>query len=181
MCAKDSDHHGESRLPEYLRDPIEFLYGEHERLRLKLDEMLWLAENLKAENAPDKAASILEYLTTDLPIHLMDEEEDLFPLLRLRSERHEKIVATIQLLIAEHQNDVEVGRSMLRSLEAIAKGNALADEDLFVDYVRAFTMLQRRHHAMENTVLMPIAYERLTKDDLAELSLGMARRRGLTP
>ncbi len=181
MCAKNSDHHGGPRLPEHLRDPIEFLYGEHERLRLKLDQMLWLADNLAAENAPGEAASILEYLRNDLPMHLMDEEEDLFPLLVRRVERHGKIAATIQLMIAEHQDDVEVGRSMLRSLEIIARGGALADEELFVDYVRAFTMLQRRHHAMENTVLMPVAYERLTEEDKAELSLGMARRRGLAP
>lgn len=181
MCAKNSAPHDESRLPEHLRDPIEFLYGEHERLRLKLDQLLWLADNLTAENASEEAASILEYMRNDLPMHLMDEEEDLFPLLKRRSERHDKIVATIQLLIAEHHDDVEVGRSMLRSLEMIAKGDVLPDEDLFVDYVRAFTMLQRRHHAMENTILMPIAYERLTKEDKAELSLAMARRRGLTP
>ncbi len=49
---------------------------------------------------------------------------------------------------------------------------------MFADYVRVFTMLQRRHHALENTVVLPLAYERLTPEDMTELSRRMAARRG---
>jgi hypothetical protein len=51
---------------------------------------------------------------------------------------------------------------------------------MFADYVRAFVMLQRRHQAMENNIVMAAAFDRLTPQDIEELGRKMALRRGLS-
>ena len=161
-------------------DPIEFLYGEHERLRLCCEQLLQLADNLDAEDASEVAGSILVYMENELPLHIADEEEDLFPLLKRRSPQEDRVQSVIELLGQEHQEDVEIGRSLLEALRSIAAGTKPGDPRMFADYVRAFTMLQRRHHALENTVVLPLAYERFTSEDMTELSRRMAARRGMS-
>ena len=64
-------------------------------------------------------------------------------------------------------------------LRAIAAGEVPRDPEMFRHYVHAFVKLQRGHQAMENRVVLPAAFERLTPEDLAELARRMATRRGL--
>jgi iron-sulfur cluster repair protein YtfE (RIC family) len=71
--------------PEDFLDPIEFLYGEHERLRRQCEHLVRLAKDPVAAEAPEIAAAILDYLENNLPLHRADEEEDLFPLLERRT------------------------------------------------------------------------------------------------
>ncbi len=163
---------------ENFEDPIEFVYLEHERLRRCCDELVQLGEQLNTEDAPAKAASILDYLENELPLHLADEEEDLFPLLKRRSPSDEGMISVLKLLCIEHRQDVECGRSLIEALRRIARGGQPLDPAMFRDYVRSYAMLQRRHHAMENTAVLPLAAELLTPEDIAELSCSMAARRG---
>jgi len=170
--------------PEDFRDPIEFLYGAHERLRRHCENMIRLAEDPMPAEAPEIAAAILDFLETDLPLHRADEEEDLFPLLERRSPRpapgsHDELLSALEVLRQEHRDDIEQGRSLLAPLRAIAGGQAPRDPEMFRHYLRAFVQLQRGHQAMENRVVLPAAFERLTPEDLAELARRMAARRGL--
>ncbi len=164
--------------PEDFADPIEFIYGEHERFRQRCQKLLELANNLDDEDASGTARLILDYMEQELPLHVADEEEDLFQLLKRRSASEDRVLSVIELLSHEHHEDVEIGRSLLESLRSIVVGAQPDDPRMFADYVRAFTMLQRRHHALENTVVLPLAYERLTPEDMTELSRRMAARRG---
>ena len=166
-------------VPEFA-NPIEFLYGEHERIRRQCDTLSKLAGNVDVPGAAEIAASVLNYFESNLPQHVADEEEDLFPMLMTRCAADETLASAIKLLSIEHKSDVEYGRSMLRSLRGIAAGRPLPDPDLFADYVRAYAMLQRRHHAMENSVVLPAADHRLGPDDKAKLARGFALRRGVT-
>jgi iron-sulfur cluster repair protein YtfE (RIC family) len=66
------------------QDPIEFILEEHDRQL----EVCALLEDLLAtpdsQLQPQSALPLLEYLTKDLPTHIEDEEQDLFPLLASR-------------------------------------------------------------------------------------------------
>lgn len=161
------------------REPIEFIYQEHARLRACCEQLVELSDNLESENATTAAASILDYLENELPLHLADEQEDLFRLLRRRSSSDDNIVSVLKLLCVEHQQDIECGDSLLESLRLIAGGGQPLDRAMFRDYVRAYAMLQRRHHAMENNEVLPLAFERLTSEDMVELRRKMTMRRGL--
>jgi hypothetical protein len=51
---------------------------------------------------------------------------------------------------------------------------------MFAPSMRAFRLLQRGHRAMENDVAMPLAFDRLTPKDKADLARRMAARRGVS-
>ena len=84
--------------------------------------LVQLGEQLNTESAPAKAASILDYLENQLPLHLADEEEDLFPLLKQRSPSDDGMISVLNLLCIEHRHDVECGRSLIEALRRIARG-----------------------------------------------------------
>jgi hemerythrin-like domain-containing protein len=48
-----------------------------------------------------------------------------------------------------------------------------------VNNVREFSETQRRHVTWEDRVLLPLARQRLTPEDLAEIGRSMAARRGI--
>ena len=182
MCSDAAEDRGPG--PEDFRDPIEFLYGAHERLRRHCENLVRLAEDPAAAEAPEIAAAILDFLEKDLPLHRADEEEDLFPLLERRSPRpapggHDELLSTLEVLRQEHRDDIEQGHALLAPLRAIAGGQAPRDPEMFRHYLRAFVQLQRGHQAMENRIVLPAAFERLMAEDLAELARRMAARRGL--
>ena len=71
--------------PADFKDPIELIYRDHERIRRVCDKLNALAQDLDGPVAPRLAAEVLRFLERDLPLHLADEEKDLFPLLRARA------------------------------------------------------------------------------------------------
>ncbi len=162
---------------EDFQDPIEFLYHDHARIRMCCERLVELGDSLDADSASATAAWILDCLENEVPLHLADEEEDLFPLLKRRSRSDGRIMSILKLLCAEHQHDIECGRSLMEALRLIACGGQPLDPAMFRDYVHAYAMLQRRHHAMENSDVLPLAAERLTPEDLRELGRKMAARR----
>lgn len=164
---------------EDFQDPIEFLYYDHARIRLCCERRVELGDSLDADGASATAAWILNYFENEFPLHLADEEEDLFRLLNRRSRSDDRSMSALKLLCAEHQHDIECGRSLMEGLRPIACGGQPLDAAMFRDYVHAYAMLQRRHHAMENNDVLPLAAERFTPKDLCELGRDMPARRGL--
>jgi len=169
---------------EDFRDPIASFYGAHERLRRICESLVRLGENPAAAEAAEIAAAALDFLQIELPLHRADEEDDLFPLLEERSPRpaageHDELLSALEVLRREHRDDVEQGRSLLAPLGVIAAGQAPRDPEMFSHYLRAFVRLQRGHIAMENSLVLPAAFERLTPEDLAWMTKRMAARRGL--
>lgn len=166
--------------PDDFRDPIEVMYRAHARNFEFCERLVQLAEELRTGESAQVAASLLDYLDTDFPIHLADEEEDLFPLLKQRTTSNKRLATMLDLLIMDHQNDIEYGRGLQEPLRAIAAGEQPADPTLFAHHVRAYRMLQHRHQAMEDNFVLPMAEECLSADDKVELGRRMAARRGLS-
>ena len=66
-------------------------------------------------------------------------------------------------------------------LNALVSGKKYVDDDLvvFTD-LRTFAESQRRHLTWEENVVLPLARERLTPEDLAEMGRNMVTRREIS-
>ena len=170
--------------PEGIPYPIEFLFTEHDRQRVVCAALERVADDCTAEDAQENAAFALNYLENELPLHIADEEEDLFPLLKRRCTADDDIDTILALLNEEHEVDRNYHLKLLEPLRSIAAGLNAADAvDLareagaFAIYSRAFAIFQRRHLAWENGTVLPLARKRLSEADQADLGRKMAARR----
>lgn len=164
--------------PALLKEPLEFLFAEHYRHRqlCKILEYLAAAANFEAA----LIASTDDFIRHDLALHVIDEEEDLFPLLRRRCELDDEIEDVLSRLSADHAMDQELAR-VVRSIFALALekreppsalpggGQALLE----------LAKQEKSHMALENAVVMPLARRRLHAGDLEALSAKLAARRGV--
>ena len=166
--------------PEVFRHPLEFIFAEHGRQRIACVALERLADDLGADDATENAGYILDHLEVDLPLHIADEEKDLFPLLKKRCLADDRIEEMLVLLHVEHQEDDANCGALLAPLRGIAGGSRPTDEAAFTARARAFDSFQRRHLGWENGTILPLAEYRLSDEDNAALGASMAMRRGLT-
>ena len=169
--------HIEPASPELLSDPLDFFFAEHFRQRTLYHcvEQLATAESLDR----DLASEVLAFLRHDMMLHVQDEEESLFPAMRRRCPPEDEIERVLSALSAEHAGDRHFGEVAIAGLEAALAGGTLpsrkpALREAMVDFARN----ERRHLALENSIVLPLARLRLTAEDLAEISLQMMQRRG---
>jgi len=164
--------------PALLARPLAYILADHHRQRGLCSAL----EALSEQSPPDRAltAQVLGHLETEMAWHRADEEEDLFPLLRARA-RDEDIERVLALLTREHRQDEIDTRIIGEGLvEVRERGDAGLDLDL-CERIRLFVRRQRRHLAVENAIVMPLAEARLGAADLRLIAGNMARRRGLPP
>lgn len=161
-----------------VHEPLNWLFAEHYRHRqlCRLIERVGTATVLLR----DEAVEILTFLHHDMPLHIIDEEEDLFPLLRRRCLPEDELGPLLGSLSAEHHDDMEQTRGLIARLErALIDGQPPGYDLETRRQFTAFALHERRHIALENAVVLPIARLRLTPRDLRALSTRMAARRGV--
>lgn len=168
-------------LSDAFRHPLEFIFADHDRQRVVCAALERLAGDLHAPDARENAAFVLGHLENELPIHIADEERDLFPLLRLRCLADDRIDELLSLLEDEHEEDDLHCAALLAPLRIIAEGGRPGDVPEFAAIARDFARFQRRHLGWENGTVLPLAERRLTDADQAELGRNMAARRGISP
>jgi hemerythrin-like domain-containing protein len=160
-------------------DPIEFMLAEHLNHRRMCKALERLAGMMEFDAAPITA--MVDYIRFDLTLHVIDEEEDFFPLLRKRCLPDDDIEAVLTRLSADHETDKSLSaqvRDMLNACLIMRKPPHVIEGA--VDALIAFATNERRHLALENAVVIPIARRRFTAEDLTMLSARMlARRRRL--
>jgi hemerythrin-like domain-containing protein len=164
-------HHDSFRLP------IEFLFSEHDRHRVICATLDRLAEDCTSEDAQDNAQFVLSYLENDMPLHIADEEEDLFPILKRCCEPDDELDYILELLREEHEADEDYYLSLLEPLRLIASGMEPTDIQIFGHMARTFATFHRRHLGWENGTVLPLARKRMSAADQAELGRRMAARR----
>ena len=162
------------------RHPIEFLFEEHDRQRVICAAFELLAHDCTADRAPEIAALILNYLEHEMPLHIADEDEDLFPLLTRRCAPEDDFDEIVALLSSEHESDEKHCHALFAPLRAIVNGLRPPDPVQFVADARAFAILQRRHLGWENGTVLPLARRCLTATDRVEMGRKMAERRGIS-
>ncbi|MFQ5773483.1 MAG: hemerythrin domain-containing protein [Kiloniellaceae bacterium] len=165
--------------PTEFGSPIDFLSAEHERQLAVCDVLDRLVHNPRHGTDAAVLEAVRRYLVRDLPLHVADEEEDLFPLLRRRCPKSDDIEEIFELLQREHEMDQTLYQELIRNLEALIAGHAFADPAQFMMNTFVFSETQRRHLAWENSVILPRADRHLTEEDCAELGRRMAARRGI--
>lgn len=161
-----------------LKQPLEFLLADHHRQR----SLCHLLDGLADAAAPDAAAidAAVSYIELDLALHVIDEEEDLFPLVRRRARPEDDVERVLGLLSREHVEDDRLAALILSGLAQGRTAGALELTSECRTALRAFARRQRRHLAVENAIVMPLAELRLTAKDRAGLARRMAARRGIS-
>lgn len=161
-----------------LSRPLDFIRADHARQRALCGVIEDLARAPSLEN--HKAQRVVEQLGRDLALHVIDEEEDLFPLLRRRCQPEDDIEAVLTLLSGDHAGQESVAKEIRDALSGLlAGGTPVPDHPGLQAKMLQFTARERRHLELENSIVIPIARARLTERDLSEISRGMAARRGV--
>ncbi len=154
--------------------PLDMLYQDHLREREVCALMDRLATGCpRSGDRPDRA---LAFLRCELPVHLRNEEDDLFPLLRLRCEAEDEIERALSKLEGDHRAIEQTTARVLRLLERIRAGQSSLDGTELAD-LQAYTSAARRHLVFENAIILPLARARLTTDDLQTLREIFCQRR----
>ncbi len=159
-----------------IHNPLDVIHEDHLRAR----EMCADLDHLERSDAraPELADRVLTFLKTDLPLHLEDEEEDLFPLLKRRCEPQDEIGKALKRLSSDHEHAAEDTPTVVAVLQAMTSGTGSAPEADRLALTQ-FAAHVRRHLLLENAIILPFAKLRLTNDDLETLRLRMLQRRGL--
>lgn len=160
-------------------DPIEFILSEHLSHRRMCKALERLAEAKEFDGA--SIAALLDYVRFDLTLHVIDEEEDFFPLLRQRCLPEDKIDDVLSRLAVEHAEDKALSadvRDMLNACLILRKPPCAIEGG--VGALKAFAEHERRHLTLENAVIIPMARRRLDASDLKSLSRRFLDRRRRT-
>lgn len=165
---------------ESFDQPIDFIRGDHERQSVICSWLEGCADREDRAAIANAAQPLLTFFTQDLPRHAMDEEEDLFPLLRRRCSPDDGIERILDQLSREHLLDRDLVEFLVEDLEALAAHLQLPHAIRFFNNLKAFAMTQVRHLAWENATVLPLAERRLSSDDLAAMRQSLAARRGFS-
>lgn len=163
---------------DLLRTPLDYIFADHFRQR-SLCRILGELAGAAFDRAMARAA--LDFLRTDFSLHVLDEEKDLFPLLRKRRQRQDRIGDILARLGSEHSADALDAEQIVAALTGALDEAARAplDEAARALFAR-FATNERRHLTAENAIVLPLARARLTDVDLESLGRHMAARRGVT-
>lgn len=153
-----------------LEDPVAFLSAEHARQTVLLGHIERVARAPLNRAARGLAAMLLDWLSAELPVHIEDEERSLYP----RLAAHDT-VGVLRTLQAQHREDRNAVRTILAGLRRAAAGKAPGAD--FAPAALAFASGHRRHLALEEAAVTPLARRVLDQDALASLADEMARRR----
>ncbi len=169
--------HRDSPEPDTFEDPLAFIRNDHARQMRMCNLLDAFTEKLEVEPVKPLASALLEYLTGDLPLHTQDEERDLRPALEERCEPEDGLDEVLKQMTKEHELNRDLVSFMIEDLEALADGRALSNPVRLLMNVKEFSETQRQHVTWEDRVLLPLARQRLTADDLAKIGGNMAALR----
>ena len=161
-------------------EPLDMLEACHERIEAQLATLEKLLAHLAAagcdEEGRSAARAVMRYFDTAGVHHHVDEDEDLFPVLRAMSagEGRLEIGATLYELEREHETMSALYARLRESLDALARG---AGERLDAGEVARFAALYRRHIQVEASTILPYARQALDANQRGRLGARMAERR----
>lgn len=161
-----------------LSDPIAWFFAEHHRHRQFCD----LMQRTSMVTTYDEVVLswLLDFVAHELALHVLDEEEDLFPLMRARAQPEDDLDKVLGRLSGEHAKDLTRAAAVRRHLEACLRQQVpISRNNVRRRALESFAIHERGHLALENAVVLPIARLRLTERDLVELSSRLASRRGI--
>lgn len=161
-------------------DPLDWILKEHERQKQLCANLEKIADDLPSAVESDLVSEVLVYLRTELPAHIRDEEDYLFPLLARRVLPEDGFETIRSQLHSEHVTDECYALELSDALDEIAHGRKPTNPNTLGHMLRACFESHRRHLAWENAVVLPLARRRLTENDLETLATDMREARPVT-
>ena len=158
-------------------DPIEVIREDHARQIKICTAIEERAEEFASGHEPAMLLSAMSFFKDELPRHIRDEEDGLFPLLERHAHESQQIARIIKQLRREHEFDDDLVSFILSDLEVMARGHDLPNPIRLVINIRAFSEGLRRHSSWEEAVVLPLAEQYLTQSEKQELQKNMAARR----
>lgn len=163
-----------------LIEPIEYIFADHCRQRDMCKVLQSLAkQKTSAEAAVQSAELVLECLTHDLPLHIADEEKDLFPYLKKRAKPKDNVDNLLRLLSMEHERDHQLVTAVVAGLEKMPRGLSAEETSDFNTAAEVLAASHLSHLDWENAVVLDLARRRLTDDDQKAMAISMAARRSI--
>jgi len=158
-------------------NPLDIIAHEHMWQEKLCDALERIADDLPDNVDRTLVSAVLPMLRDDLIVHIRDEDEGLLPLLQKRTLPDDNFDQILMVLSLEHAADEGFADEIVDHLEDLSHSQRPDNPDMLGYMLRGFFETQRRHVAWENAVVMPLAYARLTQDDLRELSRVMLDNR----
>ena len=169
------------RIPDnLLRDPLQFLIADHVRQRKICNALDALVHGTERAETGDTTAAILTYLVRDLPLHISDEEIDLFPALQRADGFDDEMTKLIDALKRDHATALSLAQNVMTFFRE--ERSPFADSAIVEPLARlfgAFTDCVRGQVAIEDRILIPLARKRLSDADLDRIGRAMAARRDI--
>jgi Hemerythrin HHE cation binding domain. len=161
-----------------LSDPITWFFAEHHRHRQFCD--LMQRASMATTFDEEVLSWLLDFVVHELALHVLDEEQDLFPLMRARAQPEDNLDAVLGRLSGEHAKDLTRAATVRHHLAiCLRQQTPISRNNVRRRALESFAIHERSHLALENAVVLPIARLRLTERDLVELSNRLATRRGI--
>lgn len=156
---------------------LDWIREEHGRQLTLFDNVESFLEREFYDQAVDEAGHLVAYLTHDAVLHMQDEEEDLFPQMRLRCKAEDEIDTILLQLTWEHNLDRFLIIDSVIDLKNIIAVSAPHQLHVLGQRLLKFTEVQRRHIGWENDIVLPLARKRLRREDLKIMADNMTARR----
>jgi len=160
-----------------VRNPLDIIAHAHALQHELCDALERIADGLPDDVDRRLCARASSTLQFDIPLHHRDEEEALFPQLRLRAEPSDGLGGILDRLAAEHHADTDLGAEIVEWLDQLAEGRRPGNPEMVGYMLRGFFGSYRRHIDWEDTLVMPVARQRLTGEDFAVMAAIMERNR----
>jgi len=173
-------------IPEnLLREPVDYLFAEHYRQRqvlAALDDFLDRAyfERELTPEWQDVLGTVVGYLEVEFPLHIADEDMDVFPALRRACEGDAGTAAVLQQLSNEHKDEPAELKALIGGLKQLLVGAKLPDSVAYLNRTLRFVEMQRHHLIWENNVVLPLARRKLSTEEMQKIGTRMAKRRNLS-
>ena len=158
-------------------DALAMIGRDHARQLKVCDILEDTAQELLSEASPVLLSAVTGFLREDLPNHIRDEEQGLFPLLKQHVGDDGDLRAILKQLQADHEFDEDLVDFLLTDLDKLAKGHHLANPQRLLINMNAFARGLRRHIEWEEGVVMPLARRVLAPEDVQALGRQMVTLR----
>lgn len=168
---------GSAPAPDF-NSPLDMLHACHDRIMDQCTSLQKLMHHLPMqgcdEQAQQAALAILRYFDTAGQFHHQDEDIDLFPLMLATGNLDAD--ALVKKLSGEHLVMDALWMILRAQLQEIAAGK-LAELERKI--VGDFSLAYGRHVMLENMQLLPLAAKLLNGQQLHDIGIKMAQRRGV--
>lgn len=168
-------------------DPTDLLSDCHRRIEMFLGSLESVSRVIDQPPDSETRAALenaLRYFREAAPKHTADEEHSLFP--RLRGQRNSELESALAQLdhlegdhrwAEQHHAEVEnLGQEYLSD-----GGLSIEEVGSFRTAVTELSSMYKRHIAMEDEVLFPLAARVLSADEKSAIAAEMAGRRLIKP